>query len=784
LIREGLEDYEYFWTLQQTKTSCEQFGFGPSLVTQANGLLAVPTTILTSLSEYTDNPTLLQNHRTSIGLLLEEMLQFDLVDGLVGHWKMNENAASLDVLDTSANGNNGLARRYTSLLSTVGISDGALNFDGSSDYIDCGYNQSFDFDTDLTISAWIKLGKLGEIGPIVQKREAGAGDQSFYFRVYTNNKLASCFYDGSTWISILGQTELSHGSWHHVAATYDGQNMRLYVNGELDRSKSESRSIASSSHHIIIGKDHHNYYKGSMDDIRIYKTALSQSQIYEIYSDAKYFDPAAWWPMNDNAGNNTVQDLSGNGNHGAAQRNTNLISNSNGALTFNGVSDYINYGDNSYFDFSSGLHASAWIKLDSLNRIAPIIQKRHAGTGNASFYFRMYTNNRLAFSVYNGSQWVPAVLGSKGLNSDIWYHVACSCDGQYLRVYVDGKIDGHRQYSGTIASGAQSLRIGKDGIHYFAGSIGNVVIHNQPVSSSVIRSIYVRESLPGLIGWWPLDDNASSTLVDDVSGYNNDGAARRNTNLLQFADLNRDGLIFNGSSDYIDCGNNSIFDAAESLSVSAWVKLDSANKIQPIVQKREEGSGHPSFYFRIYVNNKMAFAFYNGSIWTGAVSGQTALSQGTWHHTVVTYDGQSMRLYLDGQLDASRNQSSSIATSTHSLIIGKDATHYFHGCMDEVLLFDRALTAGEVLSVGHHTCELILAEDNGDSIPVSVSLHVYNRVDFEEFALLGQYWRMSGCDEGQPCNDVDWYNDGVIDMKDLNQLALSWLGDAAITDGD
>lgn len=53
----------------------------------------------------------------------------------------------------------------------------------------------------------------------------------------------------------------------------------------------------------------------------------------------------------------------------------------------------------------------------------------------------------------------------------------------------------------------------------------------------------------------------------------------------------------------------------------------------------------------------------------------------------------------------------------------------------------------------------------------------YNAVDMEEFAALAQHWQKSGCSGDEPCQKVDWFVDGVIDIRDLMQLAESWLGD-------
>lgn len=93
------------------------------------------------------------------------------------------------------------------------------------------------------------------------------------------------------------------------------------------------------------------------------------------------------------------------------------------------------------------------------------------------------------------------------------------------------------------------------------------------------------------------------------------------------------------------------------------------------------------------------------------------------------------------------------------------------------------------LAVGEYACQLTISDSNGDSRIIPITLSVYDRVDFEEFALLGSYWGMIGCDAGQPCAEVDWFIDGTIDTLDLMQLTKSWLSEeismdsSAIEDG-
>jgi|GEM_PF-2268879 len=86
------------------------------------------------------------------------------------------------------------------------------------------------------------------------------------------------------------------------------------------------------------------------------------------------------------------------------------------------------------------------------------------------------------------------------------------------------------------------------------------------------------------------------------------------------------------------------------------------------------------------------------------------------------------------------------------------------------------------LPVGEQVCNLILSADNGDLIPIQITLHVYNQIDIEEIALLSEYWQMSGCNSGAACEIVDWYIDGEINVLDLQQLALSWLSAKILLD--
>lgn len=81
------------------------------------------------------------------------------------------------------------------------------------------------------------------------------------------------------------------------------------------------------------------------------------------------------------------------------------------------------------------------------------------------------------------------------------------------------------------------------------------------------------------------------------------------------------------------------------------------------------------------------------------------------------------------------------------------------------------------LAVGDYTHELAITGDNGETRKVPLTLRVFHRVKQDALAPLSTYWQVSGCDFGQPCKAVDWYADGVIDVRDLMLLADGWLGE-------
>lgn len=221
-------------------------------------------------------------------LLLFMMLLFifsisataDLNDGLVGYWSFDDSTAS----DLSGNGNDGTVYGATPVDGIIGP---AFNFDGGNDYIDYGNTASLNPNSEITISAWIKPVNYtgGGNEPIIDKGHwpyqyhlGVTGDSRHHFQFgitpeSDNYKYVETYY---TW---------SSGSWYHVAGTYDGYFVRLYINGNLYGSIAATGALTYSEKNATTAKFSSitgDYLPATIDEIRIYDRALSATEIYQL----------------------------------------------------------------------------------------------------------------------------------------------------------------------------------------------------------------------------------------------------------------------------------------------------------------------------------------------------------------------------------------------------------------------------------------------------------------------------------------------------------------------
>jgi len=197
---------------------------------------------------------------------------------LVAHWRFDETSGTTAV-DASGNGHDGTFMGDPQWVS--GKLGNALEFDGSGDYLDCGASPDFEIPVNITIACWIKVNVFDKSWQAIMT----TSDSSWrVHRSSTTNNIA-WGTSGLNPTDLTGTTDVSTGDWFHVGCVYDGAQKLLYINGALDASSNSTGNITTSTMPVYIGENSGatgRFWDGLIDDIRIYKRALTETEILGV----------------------------------------------------------------------------------------------------------------------------------------------------------------------------------------------------------------------------------------------------------------------------------------------------------------------------------------------------------------------------------------------------------------------------------------------------------------------------------------------------------------------
>jgi cellobiose-specific phosphotransferase system component IIA len=230
--------------------------------------------------------------------------------------------------------------------------------------------------------------------------------------------------------------------------------------------------------------------------------------------------------------------------------------------------------------------------------------------------------------------------------------------------------------------------------------------------SGIARAGYTQP--PGLVGYWNFDQG-SGTIAQDGSGYNNQGTiygASWTSGKVNGA------LNFNGLNNYVDCGNNEILDPVQGATIEAWVNFNQlpsvANHIMAIAGR--SGNGRD---LDLQTETDNRFKFYVGPGLPNVAVSNTAVETNKWYHIVGTYLANNyIKIYVNGVLEKTTLISITRNTNGDRFFIGQSCVfpgRFFNGIIDEVKIYNRALSAEEIVAEYTHSHTLpppILSSSN------------------------------------------------------------------------
>lgn len=202
-------------------------------------------------------------------------------DGLVGYWPFDEGSGTV-AKDMSGTNNNGVWNGTYG----VGKMGSAASFNGTSNFV--GSLQSFGLTggNAMSVSAWINPTNVSANFIALQ-------NGPFLFSLI-GGKLRGAVYSGGVWTYATGSISIPVNQWSFVSMTYDGAKIRVFVNGQFDTEAAVAGALASAGcpeigryNTGVCGTGVLSYFGGLLDEVKIYKRALSVAEVKALYDAAK-----------------------------------------------------------------------------------------------------------------------------------------------------------------------------------------------------------------------------------------------------------------------------------------------------------------------------------------------------------------------------------------------------------------------------------------------------------------------------------------------------------------
>lgn len=613
----------------------------------------------------------------------------------------------------------------------------SMDFDGGSETIALN-TSTISFADSFSISMWINPSSLSGF----QMLFGGSG----YSR---GNGIAHYIYDDTvrTYVSVSGSTTqifqssalLNIGSWTHIIIQREkGTKWEMWIDGVLKETNTSARltdDLTSANSTIAKHYNSGSYnFDGKIDAFSIYNYSLSQSQVTTLYGSSSTGignpmslspAPVAYYPLGD-------QDAFNGADY--------LVPNSSlkdYVFDFDGTNDRIISDSNSGFTSNDARTFSAWIKsTDSTGGNKTIIQTGSDGTCNGNFELSIH-QGKLMFNTWASCGSGYAKSGANVITDGNWHHILITYDGSNINGYVDGSLAGGDfpvssvststlntpYYIGGSATGSYSKE--------FNGSISNVQVFNSALpatGSNSVETIYNNGSpltsmtgFTSLIGWWKLDASdtydGTNWTIEDHAGSNDGTSSGMTQSALQQSDLSFKtsispfALDFDGTNDYIDCGDSDDFSFGNGstdspFSVSAWVNFYDMTS-SGIISKRY-GSSNREYGFQFLSNDKIQFTLFSqlsGTLISRYYNTALTSYQNQWIHLVGTYDGSSssngIKIYLNGNRidDTTFDSGTYIAMSNGGAPVWlgwSPNTFYAKGNISNVSIWNTELTSAQV----------------------------------------------------------------------------------------
>ena len=574
-------------------------------------------------------------------------------------------------------------------------------------------------------------------------------------RLFVNN------YNGGAIGAKVDTSALTAGQWYHILMCYDAdlgsdpatKNLIVYVDGveagDAPRGTATG-AIAGRSNVLELGRFLNNHYNmlGNLDEVAFWNTD-KRADVATIYNsgvpnDISGLNPVAYYKMGEGA---------------IFPQIPNEMAYSKQSMNFDGVDDYVEaaidgtatgaFGSGAAKEFT----ISFWLKNDS-GVTAPVAFNWGDTIASLSPYILIWPQSGvIRYLMWTGAGAATFKIGTEAFPAGVWGHIALSrtASDNTWRLYVNGVADTTEDDTGTTDSkeaNAQKVWLGEGIYNPTLGNIDDFALFTTALSQSDITSIY-NNGVPNDISslspytYWKMGDGdyfptltdsgsgsnggtatnmsgadiefetpngwgtSTNMLAADIEGVTANGNGGTMTNMTQ-ADIVQDApkysrlsVDFDGVNDYVDVsGVASSLQSDNTFTISLWAKGDYEN-LNPAFSLSTGSDASKTIVIYPYDTNVATDdcrIWYNG---TNIIqTGNTSLTG--WNHFCFVSNGAtSHTVYINGVSAGTSSTSKTLDSALDTCEIGgaSNFSQYFEGNIDEVSIFDSALTSANVATI-------------------------------------------------------------------------------------
>lgn len=429
----------------------------------------------------------------------------------------------------------------------------------------------------------------------------------------------------------------------------------------------------------------------------------------------------AYWKF-DESESATEQDYTGRGHTGTRVGNVTGIAGKRGnAISCDGSGDYVALGDSTDWQFNDDFSIQFWLRSTGGTGAERVVSQWEQ-TGGTDRAWAVQLSGGTNIQVYgvSGATIVIDALSSAAITPNTWHHIAVVRSGSALTIYIDGIADGADASAsgalnnstvaallcGDFAAGAGSVT------DFFQGNIDELQIFNgRALSQAEIelaaQSKYIKATVgstadiqkgssleSGLIGHWTFDGKYTTTSIADSYGSNNGYFIGGATSSAKTIGKLGQALEFDGTNDYV-LVNSSAALAPSNMTVAFWMKNNTAPAVNHGVMGKTNlnlWTAGWGFFFQTAAEIRFFIQTFNANFAFSSID-----TSGDWNHVVGTWDGATIRIYVNGVEGTSDTYASTI-TTTNPFEIGRLGTNSFNidGALDDVRIYNRVFSATEV----------------------------------------------------------------------------------------